>query len=112
MALRMDAGVFTARLADDSALVGVVRRYTQAFFSQIYQQVRFGTWQRARRISVAAVSSCAEFQLEQPSSGACPSDRRGLGASSGKGVRLVPFLRSVASMDGHLTREKSSYESS
>ncbi|MCU1491021.1 MAG: transcriptional regulator, Crp/Fnr family [Acidimicrobiaceae bacterium] len=38
-ALRMDAQVFTARLAEDTALAAVVRRYTQAFFSQISQQV-------------------------------------------------------------------------
>jgi CRP-like cAMP-binding protein len=35
----MDAGAFTAQLAEDNAFAAVVRRYTQAFFSQISQQV-------------------------------------------------------------------------
>jgi CRP-like cAMP-binding protein len=38
-ALRMPAETFTAELAQDSGLAGVVRRYTQAFVSQLMQQV-------------------------------------------------------------------------
>jgi CRP-like cAMP-binding protein len=38
-ALRMPASTFTAELARNSGLAGVVRRYTQAFFSQLTQQV-------------------------------------------------------------------------
>jgi CRP-like cAMP-binding protein len=38
-ALRMTAATFTAELARDSSLAGVVRRYTQAFVSQLMQQV-------------------------------------------------------------------------
>jgi CRP-like cAMP-binding protein len=38
-ALRMPAGTFTAELARDAGLAGVVRRYTQAFVSQLMQQV-------------------------------------------------------------------------
>jgi CRP-like cAMP-binding protein len=38
-ALRMPAGTFTAELARDAGLAGVVRRYTQAFVRQLMQQV-------------------------------------------------------------------------
>jgi hypothetical protein len=37
-ALRMDADLFTAELASDGGLASVVRRYTQAFVSQLCQQ--------------------------------------------------------------------------
>lgn len=38
-ALLMDATAFTARLSTDSGFAGIVRRYTQAFFSLLSQQV-------------------------------------------------------------------------
>jgi CRP-like cAMP-binding protein len=38
-ALRIPAATFTAELARDSDLAGVVRRYTQAFVTQLMQQV-------------------------------------------------------------------------
>jgi CRP-like cAMP-binding protein len=38
-ALRMPAAAFTAELARDAGLAGVVRRYTQAFVTQLMQQV-------------------------------------------------------------------------
>jgi CRP-like cAMP-binding protein len=38
-ALRMPAATFSAELARDSSLAAVVRRYTQAFVSQLMQQV-------------------------------------------------------------------------
>jgi len=38
-ALRMDAGVFRSELARDGRLAGIVRRYAQAFSSQLCQQV-------------------------------------------------------------------------